>query len=136
MILHNVSLALDLSPTPLWVHGDRIQLQQVLLNLIVNAMDAMKDMSSGNRKLALHTGPKQDRSVRVAVEDTGIGVPADSLERIFDRFVTTKPHGMGLGLAVCRSIIEAHGGHVGALNNPERGATFWFELPAAAKDAR
>jgi signal transduction histidine kinase len=63
-------------------------------------------------------------------------VPADSLERIFDRFVTTKPHGMGLGLAVCRSIIEAHGGHVGALNNPERGATFWFELPAAEKDAR
>ena len=132
MILQNVSLGLHLSPTALWVHGDRIQLQQVLLNLIMNGLDAMKDAANGERKLEIHTR-SQDHSVRVSVVDTGGGIPADSIERIFDRFVTTKPHGMGLGLAICSSIIEAHGGRVGGANNSERGATFWFDVPVVEK---
>ncbi len=130
MVLQNVRLALDLSPTPLWVHGDRIQLQQVLLNMLMNALDAMKDAASGERTLKVGTLPSAGRFVRTVVADSGIGVPAESIDRIFDRFMTTKPHGMGLGLAICRSIVEAHGGQVGVQNNPNRGATFWFDLPA------
>jgi len=130
MILQNVSLTLDLSPIPLWVHGVRVQLQQVLLNMIMNAMDAMKDGGSGERKLKIGTSRSEGRFVRIVVADSGVGIPAESIERIFDRFVTTKPHGMGLGLAICRSIVESHGGRVGVENNPDRGVTFRVDLPA------
>jgi len=135
MILQNVTLAIYPWPSALWVQGDRIQLQQVLLNLIMNGLDAMKDTTAGERKLGIRTMPHAS-SVRVSVIDTGVGVPTDSIERIFDRFVTTKPHGMGLGLAICTSIIEAHGGRVGGTNNPGRGATFWFDVPMVEKVKR
>ena len=135
MILQNVTLALHPWPSALWMNGDRIQLQQVLLNLIMNALDAMKDTPTGERKLAIRT-QSQERSVRISVIDTGVGIPSDSIEHVFDRFVTTKPHGMGLGLAICTSIIEAHGGRVGGANNPGRGATFWFDVPMAEKVMR
>jgi signal transduction histidine kinase len=133
MILQNVSLALELSSDPLLVHGDQIQLQQVLLNLVMNALDALKEISGGDRSLVLHTTGPDDRSVLVSVEDSGFGVPTDRLEGIFEPFFTTKPHGMGLGLAICRSIVLAHGGRIGCTNNGGRGATFWFTLPAVER---
>jgi signal transduction histidine kinase len=136
LILQNVAQVLDLSPTPLRVHGDRVQLQQALLNLVINALDAMKDTPNGDRKLRVRTAAIEGRLVRVSVEDTGVGLPADSIDRVFERFVTTKPHGMGLGLAICSSIIQAHGGRVGAANNAGRGATFWFNLPAVYAEAK
>jgi len=129
MILHNVSLSLELSSDPLLTHGDRIQLQQVLLNLVVNALDAMKETSGRSRRLVVRT-QAAGRSGEVSVQDSGAGVPADKLEQVFEPFVTTKPHGLGLGLSICRSIIQAHGGHIGCRNDPNRGATFWFTLPA------
>lgn len=131
MILQNVALGLDLSAAPRLVHGDKVQLQQVLLNLMMNAMDAMKETTGGNRRVLVRTEARNGRSVRVSVEDCGAGVPADKIDQIFDPFVTTKPHGIGLGLAICRSIIQAHGGTIGTTNNAYRGATFWFTLPAA-----
>ena len=131
-LLQNVSLALELSPGALLVHGDEVQLQQVLLNLVMNALDAIKE-SGGNRRLVLRTAASDDRSVQVTVEDSGVGVPADRLEQVFEPFVTTKPLGLGLGLAICRSIIQAHGGRIGCTNNTGRGATFWFRLPAVEK---
>lgn len=136
MILQNVSLALDLAPGLHPIHGDRVQLQQVLLNLMVNALDALKDTTASNRKVVVRTATPEGGFVRVEVEDAGAGVPADKLESVFDPFVTTKPHGMGLGLAICRSIILAHGGRIGSSNNPAGGATFWFTLPALMEAKR
>jgi signal transduction histidine kinase len=133
MILQNVTLGLDLSPQPRLVHGDRIQLQQVLLNLMMNALDAMRDTSGSARRMTVHTAATNGRAVEVSVEDSGAGVPADKLEGIFEPFVTTKSHGMGLGLAICRSIIQAHGGRIGSKSNAGGGATFWFTLPAATE---
>jgi two-component system sensor kinase FixL len=133
MILQNVALILDLSPEPRFVRGDRIQLQQVLLNLVVNALDAMKDRSTGSRRVVVHTTAAKGGDVHVAVDDFGAGVPAEKLDQIFEPFVTTKPHGMGLGLAICRSIIQRHGGRIGTTNNAGGGATFWFSLPLAGE---
>jgi signal transduction histidine kinase len=130
MILQNVSLALELLPGLPRVHGDRIQLQQVLLNLMMNALDAMKETSGGNRKVTVRSSAPDARTVQVSVEDAGTGLPVDKFEEVFEPFVTTKPHGMGLGLAICRSIIQSHGGRIGSANNTDRGATFWFTLPA------
>jgi two-component system, LuxR family, sensor kinase FixL len=130
MILHNISLSLELSPQPLLAHGDRIQLQQVLLNLVVNALDAMKETSGRSRKLVVRT-QAAGRSSEVSVQDSGAGVPADKLEEVFEPFVTTKSHGLGLGLSICRSIIQAHGGHIGCRNHSDRGVTFWFTLPVS-----
>jgi C4-dicarboxylate-specific signal transduction histidine kinase len=127
MLLQDVSLALDLSEVPPLVHGDRIQLQQVLLNFMMNAMESMKETSHAARRIVVSTS--NGRSVRVSVADSGTGVPEDKLEQVFEPFVTTKPQGMGLGLAICRSIIQSHGGRIGTTNNPDRGATFWFTLP-------
>ena len=131
MILQNVALALDLPAVPRLVHGDKVQLQQVLLNLMMNAMDSMKEMTGGSRRVLVRTADQNGRAVQVSVEDCGAGVPADKTDQIFEPFVTTKPHGMGLGLAICRSIIQAHGGTIGTTNNASGGATFWFTLPAA-----
>lgn len=137
MILQNVSLFLDHSPVRLVVQGDRVQLQQVLLNLMVNALDAIKEVSTANRKVIVRTAPDSNgRSVRVSVQDSGVGVPPDRLEQIFEAFLTTKTQGLGLGLAICRSIIQSHGGRIGSSNNPDRGATFWFTLPALEEARR
>jgi C4-dicarboxylate-specific signal transduction histidine kinase len=129
MILQNVTLGLDLSANLHRVHGDRVQLQQVLLNLLMNALDAMKDTPGGSRKVVVRTTVVGPRSVEVSVQDAGGGVPSERAEEIFEPFVTTKPHGMGLGLAICRSIIQAHGGRIGSRKNADRGVTFWFTLP-------
>lgn len=110
--------------------GDKVQLQQVLLNLIVNAMDAMKDNSDTSRRLMIQTKRNEARELEVVVSDSGPGVPPDRLERIFDSFFTTKKDGVGLGLSIARSIIEAHDGKIWAENNPERGASFHFTVPS------
>jgi signal transduction histidine kinase len=131
MILQNISLSLDLSALPRFVHGDKVQLQQVLLNLMMNAIDAMKDTEGNDRRVIVHTGETKGRAVEIAVEDFGTGVPVDKVDEIFEPFVTTKSHGVGLGLSICRSIIQAHGGRIGLAARPGGGARFWFTLPAA-----
>jgi PAS domain S-box-containing protein len=114
------------------VGADRVQLQQVLLNLVVNAIEAMGATDEGPRELLISTGEVDSSGVMVAVRDSGPGVELAMLTRIFDSFYTTKQTGLGLGLSICRSIIEAHGGRLWASANQRRGATFQFTLPADA----
>jgi two-component system sensor kinase FixL len=111
------------------VRGDRNQLQQVLLNLVINGCDAM-DGQDADRRLLVRTRATAQGSVEVSIADRGAGIPVADLERVFEPFVTTKAHGLGLGLAICRSILEAHGGRLWATNNADRGATLHCELPA------
>ncbi len=115
-------------PAPL-VRGDRVELQQVVLNLVMNACDAMRDTPPGERLLVVSTTREGD--ARIEVRDRGSGIAPDELARIFEPFVTTKRDGLGLGLAICRSIVTAQGGQISAVNNPERGATFAVSLPVA-----
>jgi two-component system, LuxR family, sensor kinase FixL len=110
------------------VSGDRNQLQQVLLNLVVNGCDAM-DGHRPDGRLEIRTQLTPNGNVEIAVTDRGAGIPSAELERIFEPFVTTKSHGLGLGLAICRSIVEAHGGRLWATNNADRGATLHCEFP-------
>jgi len=114
------------------VEADRVQLQQVLLNLIVNALEAMGAANEGPRELLISTGTIESSGVLVAVQDSGPGLEAAMLERVFESFYTTKPTGLGMGLSICRSIIEAHGGRLWASRNQLRGATFQFTLPGDA----
>jgi PAS domain S-box-containing protein len=122
-------LALDLDPALPPVSGDRVQLQQVLLNLIMNGLDAVSAVAPEDRKLLIRTRRQGAHTIEVAVCDSGTGIDSNRLAQIFEPFVTTKPHGLGLGLSISRSIIEAHGGQLTAANNPDRGATFRFILP-------
>ena len=111
------------------VMGDRVQLQQVIVNLILNAIEAMSTVENRQRDLAIRTEGGEGDEVRVAVRDSGIGFDPLDIERIFDAFHTTKPSGMGMGLAISRSILEAHGGRLWATPNPDFGATLQFILP-------
>jgi C4-dicarboxylate-specific signal transduction histidine kinase len=111
------------------VQGDRIQLQQVMLNLILNAVEAMSGPSETQRELLIRTEQDGPGGVLVAVQDSGPGLKPESLDRLFDAFYTTKPAGLGMGLSICRSIIEAHGGRVWATANLPQGAAFQFTLP-------
>jgi signal transduction histidine kinase len=130
-IIRNVSIRLELTPGLPPVCGDRVQLQQVILNLLMNGLDAMRESSEGERTLVVRTlGADHAASVVVAVEDSGMGIDEADLEHVFHAFYTTKPEGLGMGLAIARSIVEAHGGRLEARNNPGRGATFSFTLPA------
>ena len=116
------------------VQGDRVQLQQVLLNLIINAIEAMRDVGEEERELLISTRNEPD-GVSVEVRDSGPGFAPAALERVFEAFYTTKPGGLGLGLSICRSIIEAHNGRLWASANLPRGASFQFALPAIANTA-
>jgi PAS domain S-box-containing protein len=111
------------------VRGDRVQLQQVIVNLIVNAVEAMTGVSEGPRELAIASGADDSNDVFVEVQDTGPGLDPADLDRLFQSFYTTKPDGMGMGLAISRSIIEAYGGRLSATPNEPRGAVFRFTLP-------
>ncbi|HKH83286.1 MAG TPA: ATP-binding protein [Gemmatimonadales bacterium] len=113
-------------PAPM-VLGDRVQLHQVILNLVMNACDAMSNTPAGERLLVASTTTHGD--ARIEIRDVGSGIAPDTLAKVFEPFVTTKPEGLGLGLAICRSIITSHGGHISAANNRERGATFVVALP-------
>ncbi len=130
--LHRVKVHLDLSPDVRPVKGDSVQLQQVILNLMLNAFSAMSGPGlDGARRLVVRTTAIDESNVLVEVQDSGTGIAADNLRSIFEPFVTSKPEGLGLGLSICRSIIERHDGKISAANNPDRGATFSITLPVA-----
>ncbi len=112
------------------IQGDRIQLQQVILNLMVNAIQAMSGLTKGIRKLHIGTESAKEDGVRIGVRDTGPGLSAENLQRLFEPFYTTKPNGMGMGLSICRSIIEDHGGRLWATGLQPHGALFQFTIPA------
>jgi signal transduction histidine kinase len=108
--------------------GDRVQLQQVLMNLMINGIDAMRDVD-GMRELAIQSQPAETEQLMVSVSDTGLGLPRERADQIFDAFFTTKAHGTGMGLSISRSIVESHEGRLWAAANPPRGASFFFTLP-------
>lgn len=114
------------------IQGDRIQLQQVLLNLISNSLEAM-ETSSDSRELLIRTSRKDTDTIMVQVKDSGCGIPAENMKKLFAHFFTSKPDGLGMGLSISRSIVEAHGGCLEAENNPDRGATFYFTIPINMK---
>ena len=130
--LRRVGLSFESNPTLPPVLGDRVQLQQVLLNLLLNAMDAVIDNTPAQRRVAVRTRPA-GAMVQVAVSDNGHSIPADNLPFVFEPFYTSKPNGLGMGLAISRSIIEAHGGRLWAENSPAGGAILTFTVPVSGE---
>ena len=133
--LSGTSLRTHLTEDLPLILGDRIQLQQVMLNLILNAVEAMSELRERSRELLIKTEQDGPGGVLVAVQDSGPGLKPESMDRLFDAFYTTKPGGMGMGLSICRSIIEARGGRLGATANIPQGATFRFNLPGRDKNS-
>jgi signal transduction histidine kinase len=133
-VSRGVVLQRELAPALPTVLGDRVQLQQVMLNLIVNACDAMSGCDPSNRRIRLATQAHGHGAVEIAISDCGHGIPKDQLDRLFEPFFTTKNHGLGLGLTICRSIVAAHSGKLWAANNATGGATFYLRLPASDRD--
>jgi two-component system sensor kinase FixL len=130
--LHDVSVAFDLTPEVVRVQVDPVQVQQVLLNLLRNAMEALSDQGLGRRAIAVRTRRLSDGRIEAAVCDNGPGVDPDIVERMFDPFCTTKSSAAGLGLSVSRTIIEAHGGKLEYVPDGSRGASFRIRLPSLA----
>jgi PAS domain S-box-containing protein len=130
LLRNGVSLQTELAKNLPLIRGDRIQLQQIVLNLIMNAIEAMSDASKGSRDLLISTAEDISNGVLVTVRDSGPGLNLGSLERLFEPFYTTKPGGMGMGLSICRSIVEVHGGRIWATAHVPQGASFHFSLPA------
>ncbi len=133
-VIRNIQVRLKVDSRRPRVRGDKIQLQQVLLNLLLNAFDAMKENGEPDRSVAVRLGAADDGMLQVEVCDHGVGLKREQLDKLFQPFQTTKPHGVGLGLSISRSIIEAHGGRLWGENNAGRGATFYFSLPVAGKE--
>ena len=134
LVNQHVTVDVELGRNLPFVTGDPVQLQQVLLNLVVNACDAMTDCDAPTRRLLIRTGIENGSAVIVSVTDQGWRIPEEKMEQIFEPFFTTKEKGMGLGLSVCRTIITAHRGKLWATNNADRGATFHFSLPIGKSD--
>jgi two-component system sensor kinase FixL len=126
--VRNILLKVELESDLPLVSGDRVQLQQVLLNLTSNSFDSMES-SRGPCEITLRTSLKDTNTISVSVRDTGEGISAQNMPKLFTHFFTSKPDGLGMGLSISRSIIESHGGRLNAENNPNRGATFFFTLP-------
>jgi PAS domain S-box-containing protein len=124
-----ISLRAELAPARLAVFGDRIQLQQVIINLLINGIEAMQPVSGRPRELVIRSGQDQSSQVCLSVTDCGLGISAENVNRLFNAFFTTKTNGLGMGLSICRSIVEAHGGRLSASSNEGPGATFQFVLP-------
>jgi len=127
-VIRRVQVSLDLAPEAIPVCGDRIQLEQVVLNLMVNGLEAMTDCLDRERVLLVRT-EREDSRAEIAVVDAGAGLPQGAEERVFEPFFTTKPAGMGMGLSIARSIVESHGGTIRATSNAGHGATFVLVLP-------
>jgi signal transduction histidine kinase len=134
VVRNSISLRTEFCDDLPRVPGDRIQLQQVILNLIMNAIEAMSSVSQWQRELLVATAKDGSGGVLVTVRDSGIGLDSTSLERLFEAFYTTKPDGMGMGLAISRTIIEAHGGQLWATPNDPHGAVFRLKLPTDCGD--
>ena len=128
-------LRLELADGLSQVFADRVQLQQVLLNLIGNAVDAMKPVSDRSQELGIRTAAHEPNGISVAVTDTGVGVAPEQWDRLFEPFFTTKPEGLGMGLTISRSIVESHGGRLWAERNAGPGMTFRFALPDDSEGA-
>jgi len=130
LLTRQVKLTLVLPERLPVVMGDRVHLQQVLLNLILNALDAMNGNPTDDRELIVRVNVENTNRLEVSIQDCGTGLTPGDLSQLFEPFYTTKPNGMGMGLAISRTIIEAHGGKIRAENNPGRGAAFIFTLPS------
>jgi C4-dicarboxylate-specific signal transduction histidine kinase len=140
LVAHDISarqivMTVNRSSSPCAVDGDQVLLQQVLVNLLINAVDAVAEMPPARRQVTI-ASELSAGSVEVSVRDTGPGLPADVLSRLFTPFVSTKPHGLGIGLTIARTIIHAHGGTIQARNNPEGGATFTITLDTVSVGRR
>jgi C4-dicarboxylate-specific signal transduction histidine kinase len=125
---YSISVGTELAANLPRILGDRVQLQQVLMNLLMNSVDAMKDVE-GTRGLVIKSQPGEKEQILVSVSDTGVGLPPQQADRIFDAFFTTKPDGTGMGLRISRSIVESHGGRLWAAGNSPRGASICLTLP-------
>jgi signal transduction histidine kinase len=132
-VLEGLSIETELAPELPAVAGDQVQLQQVLLNLMLNAVDAMNKTKPDLRKLVIKTENEESRGVKISVRDFGSGIDEAHRDKLFEPFYTTKPAGMGMGLAISQRIIHAHEGSIQAENNPDGGATFYFTLPTTTE---
>jgi C4-dicarboxylate-specific signal transduction histidine kinase len=132
---HQVSVRMDLAPALPMIPGDRVQLQQVIINLVMNAIEAMQSVTDRPRELVIRSRQDEPQQVLLGVTDCGVGISTDDADRLFTAFFTTKTNGMGMGLSICRSIIEAHGGRLWATANMPHGVTFQFTLPVSADTA-
>jgi len=135
LVSHRVSLQMEVAPALPMILGDRVQLQQVIINLVMNGIEAMQSTTDRPRDLVIRSGQDDAHGLLVSVTDCGVGISAENADRLFNAFFTTKSSGMGMGLSICRSIIEAHGGRMSAANNEGHGATFQFVLPLHQEDA-
>ena len=126
---YSISVRTELAADLPRVMGDRVQLQQVMMNLMINGIDAMKDVD-GTRELAIKSQRAENEQLMVSVSDTGVGLPPQQADQIFNAFFTTKLHGTGMGLSISRSIVESHSGRLWAADNSPRGASFHLILPA------
>jgi C4-dicarboxylate-specific signal transduction histidine kinase len=132
---HRVSLRTELAPALPNILGDRVQLQQVIINLVMNGIEALQPVTDRPRELLIRSRPEEMHGVLLSVTDCGIGISTENANRLFNAFFTTKSSGLGMGLSICRSIVEAHGGRLSAFPNEGPGATFQFVLPSHQEDA-
>src|SRR5450631_57354 len=135
LVSHQVLLRMELAPTLSMILGDRVQLQQVIINLVMNSIESMQSVTDRPRELVIRSRQDEAHQVYVSVTDCGVGIFAEDADRLFNPFFTTKSSGMGMGLSICRSIMEAHGGRLWATANVPDGATFQFTLPVNADTA-
>jgi signal transduction histidine kinase len=133
-VKNRVSVRTELADRLPFVRGDRVELQQVILNLVMNGIEAMQSVEDRPRELVIQSVQDETQQVRVSVTDCGVGFSAENADRLFTAFFTTKSNGMGMGLSICRSIIEAHNGRLWATANAPHGATFQFTLPECTEN--
>jgi PAS domain S-box-containing protein len=135
LITNQILLRMELAPALPMILGDRVQLQQVIINLLMNGIEAMQSVTDRPRELVIRSRQDEKQQVLVSVTDCGVGISAENADRLFNAFFTTKPSGMGMGLSICRSIVEAHGGRLSTYGNEGPGVTFQFVLPLHREDA-